>query len=129
MSHLLEVSHLPDWRTNMTAIAANNTPFQPEDMEDTGGMEDMITVPGEPRPLKEIIADVQATNEPRLLTLGGEPQMVCLSVAAYRTMEAKTDYWETVQAIREAQAEYDRGEGRDAREAFEELRRKLGVPR
>ena len=83
----------------------------------------------EPRSITQIIADVQATNEPRLLTIDGEPQMVCLSVEAYRALEAKVDYWETVQAIREAEAEFERGEYRPAREAFEELRQKLGVPR
>ncbi len=116
----------------MTAIVAKNTPIELEDSANIKDFEDIQNIeetPGEPRPLKDIIADVQATNEPRLQTIGGEPQMVCLSVAAYRAMEAKIDYWETVQAIKEAQAEFDRGEGRDAREAFEELRQKLGVSR
>jgi PHD/YefM family antitoxin component YafN of YafNO toxin-antitoxin module len=86
-------------------------------------------VEGEPRSLKQIIADVQATNEPILLTIGGEPQVVCLSVEAYRALEAKVDYWETVQAIREAEDNFERGDYRPAREAFEELGRKHGILR
>jgi hypothetical protein len=35
----------------------------------------------ESRTLKQIIADVQATDAPRLLTIDGEAQIVCLSVA------------------------------------------------
>ncbi len=108
----------------MTAIVAQNTPVEMEEIEDS---EDIDVMPGEPRPLKDIIADVQATNEPRLLTIEGKPQMVCLSVAAYRAMEAKIDYWETVQAIREAHEQSERGEVRPAREALEELGRQHGI--
>ena len=108
----------------MTAIIAENTPAELEDIED---MEEIVTVLGEPRPLKDIIADVQATNEPRLLTIGGEPQMVCLSVAAYRAMEAKIDYWETVASLHVAEKQFDRGESRSAREALTELGRQHGI--
>ena len=104
------------------------TAISPKILEDeTLELENVVA--REPRSITQIIADVQATNEPILLTIDGEPQMVCLSVEAYRALEEKADYWESVQAIKKSQAEFDRGEFRPAREALEELGRKHGILR
>lgn len=114
----------------MTAIVAKNTPVElenSENIEDFEDIENIEAIPGEPRPFKDIIADVQATNEPRLLTIEGKPQMVCLSVAAYRAMEAKIDYWETVASLYKAEKQCERGETRSAREALTELGRQHGI--
>ena len=83
----------------------------------------------EPRSITQIIADVQATNEPILLTIDGEPQMVCLSVESYRVLEDKANYWETVASLHKAEEQCDKGESKPAREFFEEFRQKHGIPR
>lgn len=84
---------------------------------------------GESRTLKQIIADVQATDVPRLLTIDGEAQIVCLSIATYQSLLDRIELLDSVTGLCQAELEFEHGEDRDAHEAFEELRQKLGVSR
>lgn len=72
---------------------------------------------------------VNTDTEPLILTSDNKPDVVLLTLEAYQALLARIEHWESVAAIRQSQLQFARGEGRDAREAFEEQRQKLGIPR
>lgn len=83
----------------------------------------------EPRTLKQIIAEVQATGEPLLVTMEGKPQFVAMSVEAYQALQDRIEHWENVASLYKADAEGDYSRDKPAREFFEEFRQKHGIPR
>lgn len=66
---------------------------------------------------------------PVVLTVNGRAEIVVQDARAYQEMLERVERAETVAALRQGIEEFERGEGRPAREALEELRRKHGISR
>ncbi len=89
-----------------------------------------MVVVSEPRfSIEQLVAQAKATSEPVVLTTNGKAELVLLTPEAYEALLDRIDVLDSVIGMYKAEREFDRGEGRDAREALEELRLKLGVPR
>lgn len=72
---------------------------------------------------------LRKSHQPLILTIDGRVELVVLDAETYREMSAKAEYAESVQAVKEGIESFERGEGKPAREALEELAEKYGIPR
>ena len=71
----------------------------------------------------DYIRQIRETKSPLVLTVNGRAEVVVQDAGAYQEILARLERAETVAAMEE----FDRGEGRPAREALEELRKKPGI--
>jgi PHD/YefM family antitoxin component YafN of YafNO toxin-antitoxin module len=81
------------------------------------------------RHVKDYVKHLKETRSPLVLTIKGKAALIVQDVESYQEMVQRIDRMEAVEAIRRAMEEFERGEGRPAREAFEELRQKHDIPR
>ena len=81
------------------------------------------------RNAKQYIHRMRKTKDPLVLTVNGKAELVVQDAQAYQALLDRLEEVEAVEAIRKALAEFERGEGRPAREALEKVRRKHGIPR
>ena len=72
---------------------------------------------------------LKKSRSPLVLTVNGKAELVVLNAKSYQDILEKIEYAETVKALKEGIESFERGEGRPAREALEELRRKHGISR
>jgi prevent-host-death family protein len=72
---------------------------------------------------------MKKSKGPVVLTVNGRAEIVVQDAMAYQEMLERVERAETVAALRQGIEEFERGEGRSAREALEELRRKHGISR
>ena len=72
---------------------------------------------------------MKKSKGPVVLTVNGRAELVVQDARAYQEMLERVERAETVAALRQGIEEFERGEGRPAREALEELRRKHGLSR
>jgi len=77
----------------------------------------------------EVVGRLRATGHTIVLTVDGTAAFVVQDAASYRRLRELAEQSETVAAVKESMAAFDRGEGRPAREALEELRAKHNIPR
>ena len=70
---------------------------------------------------------MKRTKGPVVLTVNGRAEIVVQDAKAYQEMLERVERAETVAAVRQGIDDFKRGEGRPAREALEELRRKHGI--
>jgi hypothetical protein len=61
--------------------------------------------------------------------VNGKAEVVIQDAHAYQQLLERLEYAETVAAIRKGIEEFERGQGKPAREALEELRSKHGISR
>lgn len=80
------------------------------------------------RNTKEHLDRMKKTQAPMVLTVNGKAELVVQDADAYQQVMERLHRAETVAAVRAAQDEFDRGGGRPAREALDELRAKHGIP-
>jgi prevent-host-death family protein len=81
------------------------------------------------RNTKDFLKQMKQNKNPVVLTVNGKAEVVVQDAEGYQAMLDRLERAETVAALRQGMEEFARGEGRDAREAFEELRHKHGIPR
>jgi prevent-host-death family protein len=72
---------------------------------------------------------MKKSKGPVVLTVNGRAEIVVQDARAYQEMLERVERAETVAALRQGIEEFERGEGRPAREALQELGRKHGVSR
>ncbi len=70
---------------------------------------------------RKFLADLKESADPIFLTVDGEAEFVVQDIAAYRKLRDSLERFEHQEAIREALAEAERGEGRPMDEFFDEL--------
>jgi prevent-host-death family protein len=72
---------------------------------------------------------MKKSKGPVVLTVNGKAEIVVQDAKAYQEILERVERAETVAALRQGIGEFERGEGRPAREALEELRQKHGISR
>ncbi|HTD42723.1 MAG TPA: type II toxin-antitoxin system Phd/YefM family antitoxin [Bryobacteraceae bacterium] len=72
---------------------------------------------------------MKRTKRPVVLTVNGKAELVVQDASSYQSLLERLDRLETVEAIRRGLKDVEQGRVRDAREALEELRIKLALPR
>jgi prevent-host-death family protein len=55
----------------------------------------------------KLIKQVQSTKRPMILTVNGRPAVVLQDPSAYARVEADSDYWATIAALREPLSQMD----------------------
>ena len=73
------------------------------------------------------LEQLRETGDPMVLTINGRAALVVMDTESYQEILDRLAYAEELAAIRKGIEEFDRGEGRPARKALEELRRKHGI--
>jgi prevent-host-death family protein len=75
------------------------------------------------------VKHIKETGNPLLLTVNGKAELVVQDARSYQAMLERVERAETVAALRKSMEEFERGEGKPADQAFEELRQKHGLSR
>jgi PHD/YefM family antitoxin component YafN of YafNO toxin-antitoxin module len=78
---------------------------------------------------RQFLQHLKETRNPLVLTVNGKAEVVVQDAEAYQLLLDRLERAEAIAAIRQGLAEFERGEGRSAREALEELRVKHGISR
>lgn len=81
------------------------------------------------RNVKQYVARLKQKKTPLVLTINGRAELVVQDAESYQELLDRLDRAEAVAAIKQAMDQFDRGQGRPARGALEELRKKHGVSR
>jgi prevent-host-death family protein len=92
-------------------------------------LEDIQSLTDFKRNTAKYLKKMKKNKGPVVLTVNGKAELVVQDAKSYQEMIKRVERAETVTAIREAIEEYDRGQGRPARKALEELRRKYDISR
>lgn len=74
----------------------------------------------------ELLDRIRKTGNPLVLTINGRAEVVVQDAGAYQQL---LDRVETVEALQRGLADVKAGRTKPAREVFERLRRKHGIPR
>jgi len=77
----------------------------------------------------EYVKKIKKSKNPLVLTVNGKAELVVQDAEAYQAMLERIERAEAIEAIRIGMESFERGEGRPAREALEELRKKHGISR
>ncbi|HXG93460.1 MAG TPA: type II toxin-antitoxin system Phd/YefM family antitoxin [Blastocatellia bacterium] len=72
---------------------------------------------------------IKKKGTPLVLTVNGKAEIVVQDAKSYQAMLERIKRAEATAAIRKGIDEFERGEGRPARKALEEFRRKHGISR
>jgi prevent-host-death family protein len=81
------------------------------------------------RNTKEFLHHMKQNKGPVVLTVNGKAEVVVQDAESYQVMLDRLERAEALAAIRRGIEDFERGDIQDAREAFEELRQKHGIPR
>jgi prevent-host-death family protein len=83
------------------------------------------------RRTSEYMARLKRNGSPLVLTVNGEAKFVVLGPAQFQRLAELAEEAETIHAIQEGLKAFERGEGRPARQALGEIRRKYAkkIPR
>ncbi|MBV9387243.1 MAG: type II toxin-antitoxin system Phd/YefM family antitoxin [Chroococcidiopsidaceae cyanobacterium CP_BM_ER_R8_30] len=79
------------------------------------------------RNAKQYLQHIRENRNPMVLTVNGKAEVVVQDAEAYQELLDRLERAESIAAIRQGIAEFERGEGRPARQALEALRAKHGV--
>ena len=80
------------------------------------------------RNVKEYVGQLKTTKTPMVLTVNGKAELVVQNAGSYQELLDRLEHAEAIAGIRQAMAEFERGEGQPARTALEALRGKLNKP-
>ena len=76
----------------------------------------------------QVMKQMRKSGNPVVLTVNGKAEVIVQDAASYQEIVRRLERAEAVAAIRQGVDEFERGEDRDARKAFDELRRKHEIP-
>jgi prevent-host-death family protein len=77
----------------------------------------------------KVMQQLKKTKRPIILTVNGKPEAVVQDAAAYQRLLDLAATADDKEGIRQGLEELHRGEGRPAREFFNEMRKKYSIPR
>jgi PHD/YefM family antitoxin component YafN of YafNO toxin-antitoxin module len=72
---------------------------------------------------------IKNNRRPAFLTVNGRVELVVQDARAYQGLLDRIERAETTVGLRQGIEEFNRGEGRQAKKAFDDLRRKHGISR
>jgi prevent-host-death family protein len=78
------------------------------------------------RKTSELLGRLKSTRHPLVLTINGRAEIVVQDAAAYQDL---LDRVETIEALQRGIADVNAGRTKPARDVFNRLRRKHGIPR
>ena len=83
------------------------------------------------RRTSDFVARLKRNGSPLVLTVNGKAELVVLGPEQFQQLAQLADEAETIHALQQGLAAFERGEGRPARRALEEIRRKYAkkIPR
>lgn len=81
------------------------------------------------RNAKDYVQRMKETGGPVVLTINGKAELVVQDAQSYQALLERVERSEAVTAIRQGMAEFEQGQGQDARQALEALRLKHGISR
>ena len=81
------------------------------------------------RNTKEFLQQMKQNRGPVVLTVNGRAEVVVQDAESYQAMLNRLDRAEAIAAIRRGMNDFENDDAQDAQEAFEEIRRKHGIPR
>jgi prevent-host-death family protein len=76
----------------------------------------------------DFIRQLKDTGHPVVLTINGKAELVVQDAGSYQKLLELADRLETIEAVKEGLASMQRGEGRPADAAFDELEKELRGP-
>lgn len=92
-------------------------------------LQDIESLTAFKRNTNQYVKRLKKSRSPLILTVNGKAELVVVDAKSFQDILAKIEYVETVEAIKEGIESFEKGEGRPAREALEELRKKHGISR
>lgn len=81
------------------------------------------------RNTRDFLTKMKESKNPVVLTVNGKAEVIVQDAESYQEILDRLSRAEAVAAVRTGIEEFKRGEGVDAHEAFEALRRKHAIPR
>jgi len=81
------------------------------------------------RETARFVKQMKKSGHPLVLTVNGKAELVVHDAESYQRFLDLVERAEAIAGIRRGLESMKRGEGRPAREAFEELRQKYAIPR
>ena len=81
------------------------------------------------RNARDHIERLKASGQPVVLTVNGKAELVVQDAASYQKLLDVIDRAEAIEGIRRGLEQMEAGNGRPAKEFFEELRKKYNIPR
>jgi PHD/YefM family antitoxin component YafN of YafNO toxin-antitoxin module len=72
---------------------------------------------------------IRNSRRPAFLTVNGRVELIVQDARAYQELLDRSERAETTVALRQGIEQFNRGEGREARDAFNDLRQKHGILR
>jgi prevent-host-death family protein len=92
-------------------------------------LQDIESLTAFKRNTNQYVKRLKKSRSPLILTVNGKAELVVVDAKSFQAILAKIEYVETVEAIKEGIESFENGEGRPAREALAELRKKHGISR
>jgi prevent-host-death family protein len=92
-------------------------------------LQDIESLTAFKRNTNQYVKRLKKSRSPLILTVNGKAELVVVDAKSFQAILAKIEYVETVEAIKEGIKSFENGEGRPAREALAELRKKHGISR
>ena len=90
-------------------------------------LEDIDSLTAFKRNTAEYVKRMKKSGGPLVLTVNGKAEIIVQDAEAYQAIIERLERAEAAAAILKGMDEFERGEGRAARKALEELRRKHGI--
>lgn len=81
------------------------------------------------RNTKAYMARLKKTGEAEVLTVNGKAELVVISAEAFQEWSDRIEEAEALEGVRRGLAEMEAGKGRQARAAFDAIRKKHKIPR
>jgi PHD/YefM family antitoxin component YafN of YafNO toxin-antitoxin module len=75
------------------------------------------------------IKQLRKTGQPLVLTINGKARLVVQDARSYQKLLQLVDRLEAIDQIKQSMEAFDRGKGKPARQALEDLGRKHKIPR
>ena len=116
--------HIQTCKTTRIELASNS--MREVDMIN---LDDIQSLTDFKRNTAKYLRKMKKSKGPVVLTVNGRAEIVVQDAKAYQEMLERVERAETVAALKQGIDEFKRGEGRPARKALEELRRKHGISR
>lgn len=92
-------------------------------------LQDIDSLTAFKRNTNQYVKRLKKSRNPLVLTVNGKAELVVIDAKSFQDILEKIEYAESVKAIQEGIESFEKGEGKPARAALEEIRKKHGISR